>query len=163
MISTDYNRRLDVAAPYQLVYGDAKLGPLAVAEPANTRRQSLKMNPLFRQLHPARQNRVFRKECECQSVGALDVRGIPTQSNPAEWTFPLAKKRSDILRNEPGNIVGIPDTGFFGLGADVIAIIEGDSTALLQFQHRADVLSHRLHRTLHVFIWIFCAQRDGLS
>src|SRR5512133_740901 len=111
MIATDYNGRFDFAAPHQLVYGNAKLSALAVAEPANTRRQSLKMDPLFRELHPARQNRVFRKEFERQNVGARDVLGIPTQSNPAERTLSLAKKRPDVLRNEPGNIVGFLDTG----------------------------------------------------
>src|SRR5436190_22554030 len=153
MIATDYNGRFDFAAPHQFVYGDAKLSTLAVAEPANTCWQSLKVNPVFRKLHPARQNRVFRKEFERQSVGTRDVRGIPTQSNPTERTFSLAKKRADVRRNEPGDIVGVLDTGLFCLGADVIAIIEGDGTALLQFQHRADVLSHRFHRALHVFIW----------
>ena len=147
----------------QFVYGDAKLSALAVAEPANTRWQSLKVNPVFRELHPARQNRVFRKEFERQSVGTGDVLGISTQSNPAEWTFSFAKERADILRNKTGNIVGVLDAGILGLGANVIAIIEGDGTALLQFQHRVDVLSHRLHRTLHVSIRIFRAQRDGLS
>src|SRR5215469_15522765 len=143
MIATDYNRRFDFAALHQFVYSDAKLSAFAVAEPANTRRQSLKMNSLFRELHPARQNRVFRKEFERQNVGARDVLRISTQSNPAERTFPLAKKRADVLRNEPGDIVSVLDTGFFCLRTDVIAIIEGDRTAFLQFQHRADVLSHR--------------------
>src|SRR5205814_8951232 len=106
----DYHASFEFATPHQLVYGDAKLSTLAVAEPANTCWQSLKVNPVFRKLHPARQNRVFRKEFERQSVGTRDVRGIPTQSNPTERTFSLAKKRADVPRNEPRNNVGVPDT-----------------------------------------------------
>src|SRR5438477_11945858 len=161
MISTDYNRRFDVAAPYQLVYGDAKLGPLAVAEPANTRRQSLKTNPLFRQLHPARQNRVFRKKLQRQSVRARNVLGSAAQSYPAKWPFSFAKQRPDVLRNEPGNIISVLDTDFFRLSADVVAVVERDGAALLQFQHGADMFAHRLHRALDVFIRVFRAQGDG--
>jgi hypothetical protein len=36
------------------------------------------MNPFFRELHPARQNGVSRKEFERQSVGTRDILGIST-------------------------------------------------------------------------------------
>ena len=162
MIATDDDRRFDFAAPHQFVHGDAKLGALAITEPADARRQSLEMNSLFRQLHPARQNFVFRKKLERERVGARDVLRIAAERNPAERTFSFAKERADVFRNETGNIEGVFDAGFLRLGANVVAIIESDRAAFLQFQHRVDVLSHRLHRALDVFIRILRAQARSL-
>src|ERR1043166_5695488 len=54
MIPADYNWRLNFAALYQLVHGQTEFGALPVAEPTNASRQSLKVNPLLGQLHPAR-------------------------------------------------------------------------------------------------------------
>jgi len=55
MIAPNNDRRLDFASFNQLVHGDTKFSALAVAEPANPRGQSLEMDSLFRQFHPARE------------------------------------------------------------------------------------------------------------
>jgi len=54
MIAADHNRRLQLATTHQPVDGDAEFGALAVAQPANTRRQPLKLDAFLRQRQPAR-------------------------------------------------------------------------------------------------------------
>ena len=61
MVAPDHDGRFDFAAFHQIIHGHAKLGALAVAEPANPRGQSLKLNPLSGELHPARQSLVLGK------------------------------------------------------------------------------------------------------
>src|SRR5882724_7296743 len=61
MIAPDDNRRFDFTALYQFVHGYAKLGAFAVSEPADPRRQSLKLNSFTCELHPASERLVFRK------------------------------------------------------------------------------------------------------
>src|SRR5206468_12388046 len=104
MIAADHDRCLDVAALHQFIDGDAKLGAFAVTEPANPRRQSLVMNSLLRQLHPARERLVFRKQFERELVCARDVNRITTQGDPAKRAAPFAKQWADVFRNEPGNL-----------------------------------------------------------
>ena len=163
VIATDDDGGFDFAVPHQFIHGDAKLGALAITEPADAGRQSLEMNALFRQLHPARQDCIFREKLERERVGARDVIRIAAECNPAERPFSFAKERADVLRNKTGNMVGVLDPGFLRLGANVVAIIEGDSATFLQFQHRANMLSHRFHRALDVFLRILGAQRDGIG
>ncbi len=62
MISTNHDRRLDLPFLYQIVDRKAELSALAVAEPANARRQSLKLDALARQINPASQNAVLWKQ-----------------------------------------------------------------------------------------------------
>ena len=68
MISSDHDRRADLAAPNEFVNSHPKLRPLAIAEPADTRRQSLKLNSLLRELHPTREHFVLRKKFERERV-----------------------------------------------------------------------------------------------
>ncbi len=104
---------LDFAALHQFVHGEAELGALAIAEPADTRGQSLKMDSLLRQFHPARENCVLGKHLERELIGARDVGGIATQRDPTKRSFPFAKERSDIFRNEAGNIECVSRTPAF--------------------------------------------------
>src|SRR6266852_8071723 len=119
MIAPDHDWRFDFSAPNEFVDGDTKFRALAIAKPADASGQSLKVNPFFCQLHPARENFVFRKEFERKLVGARDVLRITAQRDPAKRTFPFAKKRPDVLRNKPRNVESIFDAGFFRLGANV--------------------------------------------
>src|SRR5207244_5074329 len=111
VIATDDDGSFHLALPHQFVHGDAKLGALAITKPADARRQSLKMNALFRQLHPARQNCILREKLEGERVGPRDVIWVSAKCNPAEWPFSFAKERADIFRNKTGDIVGVLDAG----------------------------------------------------
>src|SRR2546427_4097780 len=55
MIPAHHHGRLDFAFRHQVVERQAKLVALAVAQPANSRRQTLKFDALLRQLDPASQ------------------------------------------------------------------------------------------------------------
>ena len=61
VVASDDNRRFDFATFHQLIHRHAEFGALSIAEPANARGQSLKLNPLFRELHPAGQSLIFGK------------------------------------------------------------------------------------------------------
>ena len=154
MIAANYDRRFDFAALDQLVHGHTKLGALAITKPADARGQSLKLNAFFRQFHPARQCLVLRKQFECELIGPRDVLRIAAQRHPTERTFPFAKKRTDVFRNEPGNVERIFNTGLLRLGANVVPVIERDRAFLLQREHRFDVHGHRLHRLFNVLVGI---------
>src|SRR5882757_4719973 len=91
VIAADDDRRRDFAATYQLIDGQAELGSLAVAEPANASRQALKVNSFASQLDPTLERLVFRKEGEHQLVGLANVFRIARKRHPAERPFALAK------------------------------------------------------------------------
>ena len=55
---------------HQLVEHQPRLGALAVAEPADARRQALERDALARQADPALQRRVVREQLEDRLVGA---------------------------------------------------------------------------------------------
>src|SRR5437867_1814674 len=131
MIAADNDRCRDRAALYQIVHGNPKLGAFAIAEPADARRQTLKMDSFSCQFHPTPEGLVLWKNFERKFVCPRDVLRIAAQRHPAKWTFPFAEQRPDIFRNEPGNIKGVFDTGFFRLRADVVPVIESNSPALL--------------------------------
>src|SRR2546421_8992991 len=132
MIATDDDGRLDFAAPDQVVHGHAKLGAFAEPEPANTSGQSLEMDSLFRELHPAGERFVLWKHVEREAVGARDVFGIAAKRNPSEWTAPFAEKRPDVFRHETGDIERVLDAGLFRLGPNVVPVVESDRAFVLQ-------------------------------
>ena len=163
MIAANHNGRFDVAAFHQLVYRHAKLGAFAVAEPTNPRRQSLISNSLLREHQPTRQRLIFWEQFEREFVGARDVSGITAQRNPAKRAAPFAKQRPNIFENEPGNIERVFHSGFFCLGANVIAIIERNGAFLLQCEHCLDVHAHGVHCSLNIFFRIFPRKTSASS
>src|SRR5438874_5649916 len=136
MIASNYDWRFQLAALYQLVHRFAKLGALAVAQPANPRGQALKLDSLARELHPARERLVLGKQFESEFVGSRNVLWVTAQCDPAKWTAPLAKQRTNVLGNKTRHIKCIRHAGFFGLSADVVSIIERDCAFFLQCEHR---------------------------
>lgn len=64
----------------------------------------------------------------------------------------------------PGCIIAsCNDAGELGLPSDVVAVIEGDRSAALQLEHRADVLTHRPHRLSDIAIGIISADSFGFG
>ena len=107
MIAADHDRRLQLARAHQAVHGHAEFRALAVAQPADARRQALKVDALARQRQPARQRFVVRKQLERQAVGAVDVLGIAGERHPAERPAAFAEQRADVLGHEAGNVEGV--------------------------------------------------------
>src|SRR5678816_859352 len=73
MIAPDRDRRLEIAALHEIVDCLTHLGTLAITEPADTRRQSLKVNAIARQTQPAIQRAVVRKHLEREIVSLANV------------------------------------------------------------------------------------------
>src|ERR1700719_4864386 len=104
MIAVDHDRRFDLAAFNELVHSYAKFSAFSVPEPANARGQTLKMDPLFRELHPPHKRLVFGKQFERELVGAHDVVRLSAQRHPTKRAAPFAKKGANVFRNETGNV-----------------------------------------------------------
>src|SRR5882762_5728351 len=103
MVAADHNRRFDFAAFHQLIHREPKLSALAIAQPANPRRQTLKLNSLLSELHPARQRLIFWKQFERESICTRDIRRIAAQCHPAKWTASFAKQRTNVFGNKTRN------------------------------------------------------------
>src|SRR6266404_3751724 len=160
MIASNDNRRFDFAAFDQFIHRDAELCTLAITEPADARGQPLKLDPLFRQFHPARKRLVFRKQVECEPIGARDVFRVATQCNPAERATSFAKERPNVFWNETGNIKCVLDARFLRLSANVVSIIKSHYAFFLQREHRLNMNSHRTHGALDVVVWIFRSEGE---
>ena len=104
--------------------------------------------------HPSRQRFVVREKFQRQPVGAIDVFRIARERRPAERPAPFAKQRPDVFGHEAGDVVGVLHAGLGGLGADVIAVIEGHRAALLQRQHGLHVHAHGVERARQVIVRI---------
>src|SRR5438094_8982950 len=115
MTTSNDSPRFDFAAFDKFIHRDAELCTLAITKPADARGQPLKLDLLFRKFHPARKSLIFRKQVECEPIGARDVFGIAAQCNPAERAAPFAKQRPNVFWNKPGNIKCVLDTGLLRL------------------------------------------------
>src|ERR1051326_4701438 len=126
MIAPNHDRRFDLAALDQLVHRYAELGAFPVTEPANPRGQTLIMDPLLRELHPTRKRFVFGKQFERELVRTRDVVRLSAQCDPAKRAASFAEKRTNVFRNEAGNVERVLDASLLSLRANVIAVIECD-------------------------------------
>ena len=130
---------------HQLVEHPAGLGALAVAQPADARRQALEGDALAGQADPARQRRVLGEGGEDRLVGRREVLRIAGEHGPAERPLALAEQRPDEQRHEAADLEGAGLARRQRLAAQVVAVVEGDRPALLEREHGADVGRHRGH------------------
>src|SRR6266513_976580 len=131
MIAPDHNRRLEFSIFDQVVHSHSKLGTVAIAEPANSRRQTLKLNALPREFHPARQSFIFWKQLQGKPIGSSDIFGVAAQRHPTKGSTAFTKKRTNVLRNKPWNVERVCDAGLLGLRPDVVSVIESHRALLL--------------------------------
>src|SRR5262245_14411653 len=99
MIAADDDRP-DLAFRHHLVEREAEAMPLAQANPANARRQTLERDALLRHVEPAMQMRVVRDELLHLRVGLGDVLRITAQRSPAERPHAAAEERAYVSRHE---------------------------------------------------------------
>src|SRR5438270_11581344 len=111
MVAPDDDRRRNFAGCDKVVDCHAELRARALPQPADSGGQSLKADSLRRQLQPAPQMLVIRKEIQREAVRSRDVRGISRERNPPERPFTLAKKRADVLRHKSGYVERVRDAG----------------------------------------------------
>src|SRR2546425_10393832 len=107
MIAPYHNGSLHNALAHQLVECQPHFVALAVAQPADTRRQPLEMDFLAGQRDPTFQRRILREEFENSLVGAIDIFGIPCERYPAKGAFATAKEWANIGRDESRKIQGV--------------------------------------------------------
>src|SRR5579859_380621 len=132
MITTHHNRRLDFAFPDQVVDGQAKLRPFAIAQPANAGGESLELDTFAGQADPSAQNAVVGEQFKHQIIGNSNIGRVAGERRPAERTASFAKQWTDIGRNKAGEIVSILDSPLKSEGPYVVAVVEGHATHFLK-------------------------------
>ncbi len=124
VVAPDHDRRRQLTRAHHLVEAQAEPLPLAVAEPADPRREALEGDPLTGQADPPGQPGVVGELLEHGPVGRGDVGRIARQGHPAEGTLALAEQRSDVGRQEAGVVEGPVEPAEPGLGAQRVAVVE---------------------------------------
>ena len=105
----------DTPVADELVDREAGLRAVAVAEPADARRQALEGDALGGELEPALEEEVVREEAPQRPVDRCDVLRIPRQHRPAEGPDASAEERSDIGRDEARICESVLDPGLLRL------------------------------------------------
>ena len=144
MVAPDDDRRADRPLLHETVDDRPEPGPLAVAEPADARRQPLELDLLPGLADPAGQGFVLRELPDDGLVGGVDVPRPSRKRRPAERPLALTEEGADILRDEARDVEGGRDPGFLGLAADIVAVVESPGPSFPQLEHGFDVDGHRL-------------------
>ncbi len=138
---------------------------VAETNPADPRRQSLKLDARLRHVEPVVQVRIVGDQLLHLLVGLVDVFRIARQRDPAERALAFAEQRADVRRHEAREVECVLDAHFQRHLADVVAVVERRRAAFLQREHRAHLDGHRLLRDLHDALRIdllrFAPLRDG--
>src|ERR1019366_3113996 len=125
-----------------IVNRQSKPRALAVSQPADASRQSLKLDALASQFNPAAQAAILRKKFKHKIVGNRDIRSLARKRHPPERPAPFAKQRTNIRRNESRKVISILHAALKRERANIIAVVERDRAHFLQTQHAFHVLSH---------------------
>ena len=134
---------LTLPSSHQLVEDAAGQGALAVAQPADPRRQPLERHPLLGQADPAPQGLVLGEGLEDRLVGGREIGLVAGEHRPAERPLALAEERPDEERHEAADVESVGDAGLERLAAQVVAVVEGHGAAPIELQHGAHVGRHR--------------------
>src|SRR5215510_11461345 len=132
MIPPDDDRRANRAATYQLVDLQPEPRALAVAEPEDTRGQSLEGDALARHRNPSAQRFVVAEHLERSLVGDADVLWIARERGPAKRSAALAEERPHIFRHEARNVKRIRHASGPGLRANIVPVVERDGAGPLE-------------------------------
>ena len=100
MIAADHHGRRDAAGANELVDREARPRTVAVAEPADPRRQALEGDLLGRHREPALQEDVVGEQPLQLAIDRLDVGGVAGEHGPPERADAAAEERPDIGRDE---------------------------------------------------------------
>src|SRR6185437_11845038 len=106
MVAPDHDWRFNLALLHQIVHSQPKLRAFPIAQPADTRWQSLELDALARQVDPAAQDSVLREQLQDQVVSYADIGGITRERYPAERPTPFTEQRTNICGHKAGEIIG---------------------------------------------------------
>src|SRR5579875_3797586 len=162
MVAADYDGSLQFAAGDQTVERETEFIALAVAEPADARGQALIADTFPRKPDPACQNFVFGKHFQDELIGAMNVGRLSGKRGPTKWPAAFAEEGPDVCGHEAGKIVSV----FYALleseRADVVTVVEGDRSQLLQCEHSFNVNGNGFEGAPPVGFRIGFAQIRGL-
>src|SRR3954452_5449932 len=123
MIAPDRDRRFQIAALHEIVDRLAHLGAFAITEPADARRQSLKLHSIARETQPAIQRPIFGKHLQREIVSLANVLRIARQRHPAKRSFPFTEERANVLGYEARYLKRILTARIERLLTNVIAVV----------------------------------------
>src|SRR5215470_4582774 len=122
MIPSDHDRRFQLALGYQIIERQSKLVAFSIAQPANTRGQTLEFHSLLRHGDPALQMFVLGKHFQDQLVSSSNIRSLTRKCRPPKRSFALAEQWANVSRNEAGEVVGVLHACLVGKGPNVVAV-----------------------------------------
>ncbi|MMZ63288.1 hypothetical protein D1872_255340 [compost metagenome] len=105
---------------------------------------------------------ILRKVLQNDLICLPNILRVTRQSHPAKWALSFTKQGPDIGWYEAWKSKSIRDTFVIGDLANIVAVIKGNGSLSLHFQHRRYVLSHALPSQLHIMSRIFRSQLQPL-
>ncbi len=103
------------------------------------------------------------KSSASAAVDASDVRHLARQRRDPERALALAEERTDERGHETGEVERVLDSGLTRERADVVAVVEGHRSAVLEGEHRPHVLRHRGLRPPDVVVGVARAKRERIG
>ena len=144
MVTPDDDRGLHSSARDQLVDGMPRPRAVAVAEPADARRQPLERHTSTGEIKPSLEKSVLRKQLPELGIDHRDVGRVAGQCGPPKRADAAAEKRPDIRRDEARICECVFDSCLARLPSQVVAIIENIAARPDEREHRLDVHRYRL-------------------
>ncbi len=162
MIAANDDRCFEFSACNHFIECQSQAMSLPKPDPADSRRQSLKLNAITCHIQPAMQMWVVGDELFYLGIRLVNILWVTAQGDPAKRTDAATKQRSNIRRNETGKIKGISNAVVFGNLPNVIAVVECGNSQPVKFKHGADVHGHGLTGRLTQAFRVFLLSRRPL-
>src|SRR5262245_8814180 len=154
MIPSDDDRGLDFTAPDRMLDAPSELRTLTVTEPADWRRQILKLHFGACETNPSFENFVFRKKFQNEIVSQRDIARLSRKCYPTERSAAFGEHRANVCRYETRKVVSVLHTAFVSHGANVVSVVECNGSALLHFEHRLHMDRDGFYRLTNVTLSI---------
>src|SRR5713226_5263877 len=151
VVAADHDGRLDRAGADELVEANTRARTLAIAKPADSRRQALELHLLTGRLDPAHQRGVVGELLDHGAVGDGNVLRVARQRNPAKGSFAFAEQWTDVGGHEAWELERARAAAQLRLGTQAVAVIENLGAVVEEVDHRVDVARHALSRAANVF------------
>ena len=136
MISSNNNWCFYFPVSNKLVKYFTHLRSFTITEPANSSRHSLEVNFFLCQFYPIYQSLIFRECFHYCFICFINIVWISGECSPSEWSLPIIEQWPYISRDKAGEIKCIINSVFLCFTADVVAVVKGNGTSLLKFEHR---------------------------
>src|SRR5438128_10272707 len=139
MVAADDDRRFHLAAAHELIKAMTGAGAFAITQPADARRQALKMDALTCRFDPAHQRRVVAKLLHDRAVRGRDVGGIAGQRDPPKRSLAFAEQRPDVGGYKSGKVERSGAAAQPSLRTETVAVVEHLGATIEKGDHCVDV------------------------